>query len=95
MVNASISGDTATQGVARLPALLRQHKPRWVVIKLSGNDGLRGFPPPQIEQDLVKAITLSQQVGAQPLLMQIRLPFSAGFITPPAAKSAKNAPDSL
>lgn len=74
VVNASISGDTATQGVARLPALLRQHKPRWVVIELGGNDGLRGFPPSQIEQDLVKAITLSQQAGAQPLLMQIRLP---------------------
>lgn len=78
VVNTSISGDTATQGVARLPALLRQHKPRWVVIELGGNDGLRGFPPSQIEQDLVKAITLSQQAGAQPLLMQIRLPPNYG-----------------
>lgn len=78
VVNASISGDTATQGVARLPALLREHKPRWVVIELGGNDGLRGFPPPQIEQDLTKAITLSQQAGAQPLLMQIRLPPNYG-----------------
>ncbi|WP_148297204.1 GDSL-type esterase/lipase family protein [Candidatus Sodalis pierantonius] len=60
------------------PALLRQHKPRWVVIELGGNDGLRGFPPSQIEQDLVKAITLSQQAGAQPLLMQIRLPPNYG-----------------
>ncbi len=78
VVNASISGDTAIQGVARLPALLRQHKPRWVVIELGGNDGLRGFQPSQIEQDLVKAITLSQQAGAQPLLMQIRLPPNYG-----------------
>lgn len=80
VINASISGDTATQSVARLSALLRQHKPRWVVIELGGNnnDGLRGFPLPQIEQDLVKAITLSQQAGAQPLLMQIRLPPNYG-----------------
>ena len=31
VVNASISGDTAEQGLARLPALLKQHQPRWVL----------------------------------------------------------------
>lgn len=44
VINASISGDTAEQGLHRLPALLRQHQPRWVLIELGANDGLRGFP---------------------------------------------------
>ncbi|WP_174705690.1 multifunctional acyl-CoA thioesterase I/protease I/lysophospholipase L1 [Mixta gaviniae] len=78
VVNGSISGDTAAQGLARLPALLQQHKPRWVLIELGGNDGLRGFPPQNIEQDLRKIITAVQAANAEPLLMQIRLPANYG-----------------
>ncbi len=78
VVNASISGDTATQGLARLPALLQQHQPRWVLVELGGNDGLRGFPPQNIEQDLAGVITQVKAANAQPLLMQIRLPTNYG-----------------
>ncbi|WP_158783829.1 multifunctional acyl-CoA thioesterase I/protease I/lysophospholipase L1 [Pantoea sp. BAV 3049] len=78
IINGSISGDTATQGLARLPALLKQHQPRWVLIELGGNDGLRGFPPQNIEQDLSKIITQVKAANAQPLLMQIRLPANYG-----------------
>ncbi|KHT19632.1 acyl-CoA thioesterase [Pectobacterium carotovorum subsp. carotovorum] len=78
VVNASISGDTTAQALARLPALLKQHQPRWVLIELGGNDGLRGFPAANIEQDLAKIITLVKQANAQPLLMQVRLPTNYG-----------------
>jgi len=78
IINGSISGDTAAQGLARLPALLEQHQPRWVLIELGGNDGLRGFPPQNIAQDLSKIITLVKAANAQPLLMQICLPANYG-----------------
>ena len=78
VVNASISGDTAGQGLARLPALLKQHQPRWVLIELGGNDGLRGFPPQAIAQDLRAIILAVKAADAQPLLMQIRLPANYG-----------------
>ncbi|MGC6387764.1 multifunctional acyl-CoA thioesterase I/protease I/lysophospholipase L1 [Ewingella sp. S1.OA.A_B6] len=78
IINASISGDTAAQGLARLPALLKQHHPRWVLIELGANDGLRGFAPPAISQTLTQIIKLVKQAGAQPLLMQIRLPPNYG-----------------
>ncbi|MEM6050633.1 multifunctional acyl-CoA thioesterase I/protease I/lysophospholipase L1 [Erwinia sp. P7711] len=78
IINGSISGDTATQGLARLPSLLKQHQPRWVLIELGGNDGLRGFPPQNIEQDLSKIIAQIKAANAQPLLMQIRLPANYG-----------------
>lgn len=78
LVNASISGDTAAQGLARLPALLKQHQPRWVLIELGANDGLRGFPPQDLQRDLAQIITLVQQAGAQPLLMQIHIPPNYG-----------------
>ncbi len=78
VVNASISGDTATQSLARLPMLLKQHQPQWVLIELGGNDGLLGFPPRNIEQDLRSIITAVKAANAKPLLMQIRLPPNYG-----------------
>ena len=78
IINASISGDTAGQGLARLPALLKQHQPRWVLIELGGNDGLRGFPTQNITRDLSKIIDDVKAAKAQPLLMQIRLPANYG-----------------
>ncbi|MFV8208425.1 GDSL-type esterase/lipase family protein, partial [Enterobacter cloacae complex sp.6701988] len=41
VVNGSISGNTASQGLERLPTLLAQHKPDWVLIELGANDGLQ------------------------------------------------------
>ncbi|WP_143967619.1 multifunctional acyl-CoA thioesterase I/protease I/lysophospholipase L1 [Raoultella terrigena] len=78
VVNASISGDTSQQGLARLPALLKQHQPRWVLVELGGNDGLRGFPPQQTEQTLRTVLQDIKAANAQPLLMQIRLPANYG-----------------
>lgn len=78
VVNASISGDTTAQGLARLPALLQQHRPRWVLIELGANDGLRGFAPDTIAATLAEIIGQVQQAGATALLMQIRLPPNYG-----------------
>lgn len=78
VVNGSISGDTSQQGLSRLPALLKQHQPRWVLVELGGNDGLRGFPPQQTEQTLRTILQTVKAANAQPLLMQIRLPANYG-----------------
>jgi len=78
VVNASISGDTSGQGLARLPALLKEHQPRWVLVELGGNDGLRGFAPQQTEETLRTILQTVKAANAQPLLMQIRLPANYG-----------------
>ncbi|MGF1707296.1 arylesterase [Enterovibrio baiacu] len=78
VVNASISGDTSGNSLDRLPALLEQHAPAWVVIELGANDGLRGFPPKKIRENLTKLITLSQESGAKVMLMQIQIPPNYG-----------------
>ncbi|WP_203232215.1 multifunctional acyl-CoA thioesterase I/protease I/lysophospholipase L1 [Pantoea stewartii] len=78
VVNASISGDTAAQGLARLPVLLKQHQPQWVLIELGGNDGLRGFPPKDVAQTLGTIIDQVKAAKAKPILMQIRLPANYG-----------------
>lgn len=78
VINASISGDTTGNGLARLPKLLKQHAPDYVIIELGANDGLRGFPPAAIEKNLRAMIALIKDSGGEPLLMQIRIPPNYG-----------------
>ncbi|MDP4536390.1 arylesterase [Alkalimonas collagenimarina] len=78
IINASMSGETTAGGLARLPALLQNYQPDYVLIELGGNDGLRGFQIPQIERNLTQMIELSQASNAQPILMQIRIPPNLG-----------------
>ena len=77
LVNASISGETSGGGLARLPALLQQHKPHYVLVELGANDGLRGFPVPQLETNL-NAIVQHIKQQHKALLMQIRIPPNYG-----------------
>lgn len=78
VINGSISGDTTGNGLDRLPALLDQSKPSWVLVELGANDGLRGFHPNLIRKNLSKIITLSQQAEAKVALMQIQVPPNYG-----------------
>ena len=78
VVNASISGDTSSGGLARLPTLLEQHQPQVVIIELGGNDGLRGQPPVQLQQNLARMVEASRQSGARVLLLGMRLPPNYG-----------------
>lgn len=78
IVNASISGSTSEQGLAQLPDLLTEHQPRWVLIALGANDGLRGQPLDRLENALSEIITRSQAQQATPILMQIQIPPNYG-----------------
>ncbi|MFK9099718.1 arylesterase [Pseudomonas guariconensis] len=78
VVNASISGDTSAGGQARLPALLAAHKPSLVVLELGGNDGLRGLPPQQLQQNLASMVDQARAAGAKVVLLGMRLPPNYG-----------------
>ncbi len=78
VINASISGDTSGNGLARLPKLLKQHKPDFVLIELGANDGLRGFHPKILRNNLSQMIIEIKKVRSQPLLMQIEVPPNYG-----------------
>lgn len=78
VVNASVSGETSTGGRRRLPALLQQHQPRWVLIELGGNDGLRGLPVHELAANLTAMVRAVRAAGAQPVLFQMRLPLNYG-----------------
>ena len=78
VVNASISGDTSAGGAARLPRLLAEHQPDLVIIELGGNDGLRGLPPAQLQQNLAAMVDAYRDSGAQVLLLGMLLPPNYG-----------------
>lgn len=78
VVNASVSGETTSGGLARLPALLRQHKPAIVVVALGGNDGLRGLPVSQMQRNLKATIETARRQGARVLIAGVRLPPNYG-----------------
>lgn len=78
LINASVSGETTAGGLARLPDLLELHQPTKVLLELGANDGLRGTPLPIIESNLNKLIELSQNSGAQVIILGNRLPPNYG-----------------
>ncbi|WP_240454235.1 arylesterase [Halomonas sp. NO4] len=78
VVNASISGETSSGGANRLPDLLGQHEPDIVLLELGGNDGLRGLPPAQFEANMADMIEVSQEAGAEVLLLGIDIPPNYG-----------------
>ena len=78
VVNASVSGETTSGALARLPKLLATHKPQIVVIELGGNDALRGQPPKMIEQNLARLIQQSQKTKATVLLFGMKIPPNYG-----------------
>ena len=78
VVNASVSGETTAGGLSRLPAALKQHQPKLVIIELGANDGLRGLPLLQTRSNLTKMIRLSKAAGAKVLLIGIQMPPNYG-----------------
>lgn len=78
VVNASVTGETTTGGLARLPRALSLHRPAVVVIELGGNDGLRGLPLDTSRANLQKMIDLSREAGAAVLLLGMKIPPNYG-----------------
>lgn len=78
VVNASVSGETTSGALARLPKLLQTHRPGLVVIELGGNDGLRGQPPQMIQKNLASLIQQSQKAKAKVIVFGIKMPPNYG-----------------
>ena len=78
VVNASVSGETSSGAVARLPKLLKTYKPQIVVIELGGNDGLRGQSPLLIQKNLANLIQQSQQAKAAVVILGMKIPPNYG-----------------
>ena len=83
VVNASISGETTAGGATRIVDAVVRHRPSVVVIQLGANDALRGLPLRQARRNLARMIGAAQGIGAQVLLVGMRIPpnYGAAYAT--------------
>lgn len=78
VANASISGETTSGGLSRLPAALKRHKPKLVIIELGANDALRGLPLELSRRNLQGMIHLAKAANAKVLLIGMQMPPNYG-----------------
>ena len=78
VVNAGVSGDTSAGGLRRLEFSMSEGEPKALVVALGGNDGLRGLPPEQLQQNLATIIEHAQQKGLRVVLAGMEAPPNFG-----------------
>ncbi len=75
--NQGVSGDTTTDGLARIDNVAAE-KPVLVVLEFGGNDGLRGIPVEATRNNLQEMITHLKHAGIPIVLLGITLPPNYG-----------------
>ncbi|EAT12001.1 Arylesterase [Oceanobacter sp. RED65] len=76
--NASISGQTTSEGLRQIDELLSLTSPKLVILELGANDGLRGLSISAMKSNLNSMIDKSQLAGAKVLLLGIQVPTNYG-----------------
>ncbi len=77
VVNAGISGDTSSGGLARVETVLKQ-KPAIVILELGANDGLQGRSVPKLKENLAAIIERIQKEQVRVVLAGIQIPPNYG-----------------
>jgi acyl-CoA thioesterase-1 len=77
VANLGVSGDTSTDGLARLDGVLALD-PRFVILEFGANDGLRGLPVAGTKANLERMTTALEQVRAGVILAGMTLPPNYG-----------------
>jgi acyl-CoA thioesterase I len=77
VVNAGVSGDTSSGGLSRLDWAL-EGDVRILIVALGGNDGLRGLPPEQLQQNLARVIERAQARHIEVILAGMEAPPNYG-----------------
>lgn len=77
MINGGVSGDTTTDGLARLDWALAD-KPDFVILALGANDALRGIDPKIVRANLDTMIDKIKASGAKILLVGMLAPSNWG-----------------
>ena len=78
VVRAGVPGEKTAGGLARLPAVLDEYKPRLVIVCLGGNDMLRKGAPAEIEANLREILQTIKSRGMDAVLVGVPAP---GLIT--------------
>lgn len=74
VVRSGVPGEQTAGGLARLPEVLDEHKPRLVIVCLGGNDMLRKGAPETIEANLRKILAEIKSRGVDAMLIGVPTP---------------------
>jgi acyl-CoA thioesterase-1 len=79
VINAGMPGETTGQGLARLPALLRETSPDLLILLEGGNDILRSVRPEVTKRNLAEMVAAARASGVQVVILGVpdKLLFSA------------------
>lgn len=77
VVNEGVSGDTTARALSRVDVAL-SHRPRWVILAIGANDGLRGLPLDAMERNVDSMVRRFTDGGAKVLLAGMMLPRNYG-----------------
>jgi acyl-CoA thioesterase I len=75
--NQGVSGDTSTDGLARIDNVIAEH-PALVILEFGGNDGLRGTPVEATRKNLEDMIARLKEAKLPIVLLGITLPPNYG-----------------
>lgn len=89
VINAGVPGETTADGLARLPGVLAEHKPRLVLLCLGGNDMLRRVPEAETETHLRLLARTIRESGAELVLIGVPEPKLFGGAAPVYARLAE------
>ena len=71
IVNGGKNGDTTSDGLARLTAMLDETKPELVLLCLGGNDFLQGLSVTKAKQNLIKMIEIIKSKNIEIVLIAV------------------------
>jgi acyl-CoA thioesterase-1 len=77
VINAGVSGDTSSGGLARLDWSLADH-PNAAIVELGSNDALRGVPPAVTEKNLSAILAKLKAAHVPVLLLGMQAPRNLG-----------------
>ena len=78
VINASISGETTSGGLARFSEAIATHKPSIVILELGANDGLRGLPVSDMRSNLNNMILQAKAAKTKLVLVGMKIPPNYG-----------------
>lgn len=78
IINISTSGDTTSNGLAKLDNALKKYEPAIIIIELGANDGLRGLSLVQMKTNLEAMLKKSKTADSKVLLLATWLPPNYG-----------------
>ena len=87
MINAGVPGEVTAEGLARLPALLEEHRPDLLILCHGGNDLLRRIPESHIESNLRAMIELARAQAVEVILVGVPRPKLFGLDAAPLYES--------